>query len=153
MNKKLNEFVNKDMSPISGDIPEYNPSQVFSTKTSDEMTPTIGQPTKYPSYYSLGYITEDESDKLQRENVISRDNVSAFDILNREEDNVELPDIYDLTNKTLVPKLHSLVLTLNADDNQIDKVAIFSEFISKVKLSGIDNKYKKQLLKKLKNIL
>lgn len=153
MNKKLNEFVNKDMSPISGGIPEYNPSQVFSTKTSDEMSPVVSQPSMYPNYVGLGYITEDETEKLQKENVISRDNISAFDILNKEEDNVELPDIYDLTNKTLVPKLHSLVLTLNADDNEIDKVAIFSEFISKVKLSGIDNKYKKQLLKKLKNIL
>lgn len=150
--KEINEFVKDDMTPISGDIPKYNPSQVYSSKTSDEVNSMVNQNTKHPNYYGLGYITEDEDETLQSENVIPKTSeINAFDIFNKND--IELPDIYDITNRTLVPKLHSLVAILNSDDNEIDKVAIFSEFISKVKLNTIDNKYKKELLKKLKNIL
>ena len=151
-NKQINEFIDLNNNIIQGDMPQYDTGTIKSTKTSDEMDRLASGPNNYNRWFGMGYLYEDE--KVDDETKIVVEQVFPVKEYDNHEviDNTitELPNIYSITNPLLVNKLKSLISILNADKNEVDKVAVFADFINNVDFSDISTIYKKLLVNKLK---
>jgi hypothetical protein len=150
---QLNEFINADMSKISGDKPVNNSDNNASmtNKTSTEIDGMVREPSNILNRmgYGIGYsLFEDQI----KENILPIREYEKNDVFDKE-DSITLPDIYSIDNINLVTKLKSLITLVNNEDKESDKVAIFADFIKKVNLNNISTKYKKELLKLLKEKL
>lgn len=150
-NKKIDEVINPDNTIIHGDQPTYNPNEITSNKTTDQVANmTQGSNNAY-NIFGMGYTIYEDTKKEDEvlENILPKSSYDALDMLTLNKP-IELPNIYNINNPNLVQKLKSLVSTLNTDDNEQDKVAVFADFIKNVNISNISTEYKKALVNLLK---
>lgn len=151
--EELNEFLEKDLSFISGDAPEID-YDISSNLTTDKKQQMVTRPaTSYD--YSVGYYIREE-EEVVNEFMVSKksdtDSVTKMD--NELIKNIELPDLYQISNKDVVSYVYKLIKILNSKDNTDersvnDKLAVLSTMIDKINLTGIDYDLRKSLLKKL----
>lgn len=141
----INEFIDKNMDFIKGAEKEFDLNSVTTKKTSDEIEPMVSQT---PDIYTMGYaIRENDA-------VLPKKIYDQHDVLDKEtEENVELPNIYSINNIDLVTKLKKVISLVNSQDNEVDKVAILGDFIKNVNIKNISPKYKKEIIKLLKEKL
>lgn len=177
---ELKEFIDSDFDFISGNEPKFNnKTEVGSTSTTDKVVNTMDKGysmTNPMGYTGIGYMLEEENEfshenfeEMQKDNTNVTDEDKDVKLIKFEtihenmfqkqdfyendlQNEVDLPSIYKIKNKTLVNYFYSIVKILNSDKTDIeDKVGIFSELIQNVDFSDIGADYKKALIKKLKN--
>lgn len=142
-------MINSDLTKISGDKPVNDSDKITTNKTSDELNTMTNGGSNLINRLGLGYsLFEDEL----KENIFPIKEYNKNDVLDKEE-TIELPDIYSIDNINIVTKLKSLISLINSENKESDKVAIFADFIRKVNLNNVSTKYKKGLIKLLKEKL
>lgn len=144
MTNNINEFIDKNMDFIKGTEKEFDLNSVSVNKTSDELQPMVNRPL---DMYTMGYgIRENDA-------VLNKNTYDEYDVLNKEDDDLELPNIYSINNMDLVTKLKKVISLVNNENNSTDKVAILADFIKNVNIKDISPKYKKEIIKLLKEKL
>ncbi len=148
---QIKEVIDSENNIIKGDQPIADTNTIKSTKTSDEINKmTTGRNNYYRGWFGTGYMCEGDSELSKNvvEQVLPIKEYDTSDVI----DNTvtELPNIYKINNAQLVHKLKSLISILNADNNEIDKVAVFGDFINNIDFTGVSTIYKKLLVNKLK---
>jgi S-adenosylmethionine synthetase len=140
----INEFIDKNMDFIKGTEKEFDLNSVSTNKTGDELKPMVTRPA---DIYSMGYaIRENDA-------VLPKKIYDQHDVLDADNEVGELPNIYSIENINLVNKLKTLITLVNKEDKESDKVAILADFIKNVNVRDISPKYKKEILKLLKEKL
>lgn len=153
---KLDEFIDTLDGPIhqiSGDEPQVSINKkTMSNKTSDQSADMRTAAQTMAFNWGLGYfsgpILENEEIK---ENILDKKQYNAFDLLNIDED-APLPED-DSENIEYLDKTKYFISVFNDyfDDNE--KITAFNYLLNNLDLSTIDNKYKSNILKTLKNKL
>lgn len=142
-------MINSDLTKISGDKPVNDSDKITTNKTTDVLSTMTNGGNNLMNRLGLGYsLYEDEL----KENILPIKEYNKNDVLDKEE-TIELPDIYSIQNSNLSSRLKSLISLVNAEDKESDKVAIFADFIRKVNINNVSSKYKKGLIKLLKEKL
>lgn len=140
----INEYIDKNMDFIKGTEKEFDLNSVSTNKTGDELKSMVTRPT---DIYSMGYaIRENDA-------VLPKKIYDQHDVLDVDNEVSELPNIYSIENINLVNKLKTLITLVNKEDKESDKVAILADFIKNVNVRDISPKYKKEILKLLKEKL
>ena len=113
---------------------------------------TIGSYTFNSETQALIHVGKEQKLTTKESQLMRLLCVHKNDVLDKEE-TIELPDIYSIQNSNLSSRLKSLISLVNAEDKESDKVAIFADFIRKVNINNVSSKYKKGLIKLLKEKL
>jgi hypothetical protein len=153
---KLDEFIDTLDGPIhqiSGDEPQSsNNKKSMSNKTTDQSADMKTSPQTMAFNWGLGYFSGPilESEDI-KENILDKKQYNAFDLLNIDED-APLPED-ETENIEYLEKTKYFISVFNDyfDDNE--KITAFNYLLKNLDLSTIDNKYKSNIIKTLKNKL
>jgi hypothetical protein len=154
--EKLDEFVDTNDGPIhqiSGGEPQSsNNKKTMSNMTTDQSVDMKTSSQSMAFNWGLGYFSGPilESEDI-KENILDKKQYNAFDLLNIDED-APLPSD-DTENIEYLDKTKYYVSVFNDyfDDNE--KITAFNYLLNNLDLSTIDNKYKSNIIKTLKNKL